>query len=153
MENKVIATNKTAFHRYDIIDKLEAGIELKGPEVKSLRGNKADLRDSFARIDSGELYIHNLYISPYDKSSYDNLESRRVRKLLVHRAQIDKMLGKISKKGLTIVPLRLYFNNTGKAKVELAIAKGRKLYDQREKLKKKEVEVQIKKVQSFRNSL
>ena len=152
MENKVIATNKTAFHRYDIIEKIEAGIELKGPEVKSLRGNKADLKDGFARIDKGEMFIHNLYISPYDKSSYDNEEPRRVRRLLLHRIQIDKLFGKTNKKGLTIIPLRLYFNEKGIAKVELAIAKGRKLYDQRDKIKKKEVEIQLRKVHSIRHS-
>ncbi|MFH2138332.1 MAG: SsrA-binding protein SmpB [Candidatus Omnitrophota bacterium] len=150
MENRVIATNKAAFHRYDIIEKIEAGLELKGVEVKSLRGHKADLKDSYARVEKGEVFLYSLYISPYDKGSYANVEPRRTRKLLLHKNQIDKLLGKVHQKGLTIVPLSMYFNAKGIAKVELAVAKGRRLYDQREKIKKKEVDVQMRKAQSFR---
>ncbi|MCP4649101.1 MAG: SsrA-binding protein SmpB [PVC group bacterium] len=150
MENKVIARNKTAFHRYDIIEKIEAGIALKGTEVKSLRKHNVDLKDSYARVSNGEVFIHNMYITPYEEASYNNEEPRRIRKLLLHKREIDKLLGKVHQKSLTIIPLSLYFNNKGKAKIELAVAKGRKIYDQREKIKKKEVEIQLRKVQSFR---
>jgi len=151
MEKKVIATNKTAVHCYDIVDKLEAGIELKGTEVKSVRAHKVDLKDSFARIEKGrEVYIHNLYISPYDKGSYDNVEPRRIRKLLLHKQQINKITGKVSQRGFTLIPLNLYFNEKGRAKIELAVAKGRRLYDQREKIKKKEITRQLQKIRSFR---
>jgi SsrA-binding protein len=146
MENKVIATNKKAAHEYDIIEKIEAGIELKGTEVKSLRLNKVDLKDSFARVDRGEAFLHNLYISPYDKASYGNADPRRVRRLLLHKVQIDKLFGKVAQKGFTLIALSLYFNNKGHVKVELALAKGRRLYDQREKIKEKETERSLRKV-------
>jgi len=150
MENKVIATNKKAAHAYDIIEKIEAGIELKGTEVKSLRLNKVDIKDSFARMDRGEVFLHNLYISPYEKASYDNVDPRRVRKLLLHKAQVIKFIGKIAQKGFTLIALSLYFNKTGKVKVELALARGRRLYDQREKIKEKETERSLRKLKSFR---
>jgi len=150
MKNRVVATNKRAAFRYEIIEKIEAGLELKGAEVKSLRLNKLDLKDSFARIDRNEVFLHNLYISPYDKASYDNADPKRVRKLLLHRNQINKLIGKISQKGYTLITLSLYFNDKGKAKVELALAKGRRLYDQRQKIKKKETERQLRKARSFR---
>lgn len=150
MENKRIASNKRAAHRYEILEKMEAGIELKGTEVKSLRSNKVDLKDSFARIQNEEVFLHNLHISPYDKGSYANVEPMRVRKLLLHKRQISKLLGKIKQKGYSLIALSLYFNSKGKAKVELGLAKGRKLYDQREKIAKKETEMRIKKITSFR---
>jgi len=150
MKNRVVATNKRAAFRYEIIEKIEAGLELKGVEVKSLRLNKLDLKDSFARIDGNEVFLHNLHISHYSKASYDNVDPQRVRKLLLHRNQINKLIGKMNQKGYTLIALSLYFNNKGKAKVELALAKGRRLYDQRQKIKKKETERQLRKVKSFR---
>ncbi|MFH2145455.1 MAG: SsrA-binding protein SmpB [Candidatus Omnitrophota bacterium] len=150
MKNKVIASNKRATVKYDILEKLEAGIELKGTEVKSLRLNKVDLKDSFARVNNGEVYLNDLYISPYDKGSYANVEPRRARKLLLHKREINKLVGKINQKGYTLIALSLYFNERGKAKVELALVKGRRLYDQRERIKKKEVERQLRKAKSFR---
>jgi len=150
MEKKIIASNKRAAHRYEIIEKIEAGIELQGTEVKSLRENKIDLKDGFARISQEEIYLHNLYISPYEKGSYNNVEPRRVRKLLLHKREINKLIGKINQRGYTLIATSLYFNSRGKAKVELALAKGRKLYDQREKIAKKETEARLKKIGSFR---
>ncbi|MDD5747358.1 MAG: SsrA-binding protein SmpB [Candidatus Omnitrophica bacterium] len=146
MENKLIATNKKAAHAYDIIEKVEAGLELKGTEVKSLRLNKVDIKDSFARMERGEVFLHNLYVSPYDKATYNNVDPRRVRKLLLHKAQINKLVGKMAQKGFTLIALSLYFNNTGRVKVELALARGRHLYDQREKIKEKEVQRSLRKV-------
>lgn len=152
MANRVIATNKKAAFRYDIIEKVEAGIELRGSEVKSLRQNKVDLKDSYARIDKGEIYLHGLYISPYDKASYENSDPLRVRKLLLHKKQIDKLIGRINQRGFTLVATSLYFNEKGKAKAELALAKGRRLYDQRQKIKKKEMDRQLKKIKSVKSS-
>ncbi len=151
MENKVVATKRGATFRYDIIEKLEVGLALKGTEVKSLRQHKADLRDSFARIFRGEVFLYNLHITPYDKGSYDNVDPRRVRKLLLHKREINKLVGKVSQRGLALIPLSLYFNKSGKAKIELAVAKGRRLYDQRRKIKKKEMDRQLRKVKSFKN--
>ncbi|MFH1459326.1 MAG: SsrA-binding protein SmpB [Candidatus Omnitrophota bacterium] len=150
MEKKTIATNKKALYQYDIAEKIEAGIELCGTEVKSLRQNKLDLKDSFARINNGEVFLHNLYISPYDKGSYNNVDPRRIRKLLLHKAQISKLIGKINQKGFTLIAISLYFNDKGKAKVNLALAKGRKLYDQRDKIKDKETEQRLRKISSIR---
>lgn len=150
MENKRIASNKRAAHKYEILDKIEAGIELKGTEVKSLRSNKVDLKDSFAKIQNEEVFLHNLHISPYDKGSYANVEPTRVRKLLLNKREIRKMLGKIKQKGYSLIALSLYFNSKGKAKVELGLARGRKLYDQREKIAKKETEQRMRKLESFR---
>jgi SsrA-binding protein len=150
MEKKIIASNKRAAHRYEIIEKVEAGVELKGSEVKSLRANKVDLKDSFARIDNGQVFLHNLYLSPYDKASYNNEDPKRIRRLLLHKRQIAKLFAKIKEKGYTLIALNIYFNEKGKAKVELALARGRKLYDQREKIKDKETEQRLRKVSSFR---
>ncbi len=149
-EKKIIATNKTAGYRYDISEKIEAGIELRGTEVKSLRKNKLDLKDSFARVERGELILYNLHISPYFEGSYNNPDPRRPRRLLVHRKQIDRLMGLITQKGLTLVPVSVYFNADNRAKLELAVGKGRKLYDQREKIKKKEVDRQLRKAVSVK---
>ena len=126
MDVKLIASNKQALYKYDILEKVEAGIALKGSEVKSLRQHKADLKDCYARIDRGEIFLHNFYITPYDKASYNDDDPRRVRKLLLHKKEINKLLGKTSVKGLTLVALSVYFNSRGKAKIELALAKGRR---------------------------
>jgi len=150
MEKKIIASNKRAAHRYEIIEKIEAGIELKGTEVKSLRANQVDLKDSFARIDNGQIFLHSLYLSPYDQASYNNADPKRVRKLLLHKKQIFKLFAKMREKGYTLIALNIYFNDKGRAKVELALAKGRKLYDQREKIKDKETEQRLRKISSFR---
>lgn len=138
MSEKMICNNKKAYHDYFIEEKFEAGMVLKGTEVKSLRSGKANLNDSFALIKNGEAFLHNLHISPYDFGNRENHDPDRMRKLLLHKKEIAKLFGKIREQGYSVVPLRLYFK-TGMVKVELGIAKGKKLYDKREDLKKKDM--------------
>jgi SsrA-binding protein len=135
---KVVATNRKAFHDYSIEEKLEAGIVLRGTEVKSLREGKVNLRDSYASVDNGEAILHNCHISPYSHGNIMNHDPLRPRKLLLHRKEINKLLGKTQQKGLTLVPLRIYFSKRGQAKVEIALAKGKKQYDRREAIKSRE---------------
>jgi SsrA-binding protein len=132
-ERQIITTNRKARHEYTIIETFEAGIELRGTEVKSLRDSKAQLVDAYATVDSGQLYLRNAHISIYDPGSYSNHEPTRARRLLMHRAQIRRLQIEVEQTGLTIVPLSLYFLR-GKVKVELALVKGRKSYDKRAKL-------------------
>jgi len=139
METKTVATNRKARHDYHILETMEAGIELRGSEVKSLREAKASLRDAFARVERGELLIYNMHISPYEKGGHFNPDPRRTRKLLVHRREIKKLLGKTAERGLTLVPLRLYFTR-GKAKVELGLARGKRTYDKRADIERREAE-------------
>ncbi|MBR4588690.1 MAG: SsrA-binding protein SmpB [Lachnospiraceae bacterium] len=134
---KLIANNKKAYHDYFILDKYEAGIELVGTEVKSLRMGKCSLKESFIRIDKGEVFVYNMHISPYEKGNIFNRDPLRVRKLLLHKAEINKMLGKTAEKGFTVVPLQVYFKK-GKVKMEIALAQGKKLYDKRESIAKKD---------------
>ena len=138
MGEKLICNNKKAFHNYFIEEKFEAGMVLKGTEVKSLRMGKANLNDSFALVKNGEAFLNNLHISPYDFGNRENHDPERVRKLLLHRKEIDKLYGKVREQGYSLVPLRLYFKN-GLVKVEMGLAKGKKLYDKREDMKKKEM--------------
>jgi SsrA-binding protein len=138
MGEKIICNNKKAFHNYFIEEKFEAGMVLKGTEVKSLRQGKANLNDSFAQVRNGEAFLNNLHISPYDFGNRENHDPDRVRKLLLHRKEIDKLHGKVREQGYSLVPLRLYFKN-GMVKVEMGLAKGKKLFDKREDLKKKEM--------------
>jgi SsrA-binding protein len=142
-ERRVIATNRKARHDYTVIETFEAGIELKGSEVKSLRAAKAQLVDAYASIDAGQLYLRNAHISPYDPASYENHEPTRARRLLMHRAEIKRLRGQLEEKGLTMVPLSLYFRD-GKVKVELALVKGRKHYDKREKLEERRARREIR---------
>ena len=134
----VVATNRKAFHDYAIEEKLEAGIVLRGTEVKSLREGKVNLRDSYASVDHEEVILHNCHITPYSHGNIMNHDPVRPRKLLLHRKEISKLMGKTQQKGLTIVPLRIYFSPHGKAKVEIALAKGKKQYDRRETIKTRE---------------
>ncbi len=134
---KVISDNRKARHDYHILDTLEAGISLQGTEVKSLRLGKVNVRESFARVKDGEVFLHGMHISPYEHGNRFNHDPLRVRKLLLHKREIQRLIGKTKEEGLTLVPLRLYFKR-GKAKVELAVAKGKKLYDKREALAKKD---------------
>ena len=136
---KVVATNRKAFHDYHIEERLEAGIVLKGTEVKSLREGQVNLKDSYASVDHGELVLHHCHISPYSHGNIMNHDPVRPRKLLLHRKEINKLLGKTQQKGLTLVALRIYFSPRGLAKVELALAKGKKQYDRREAIKAREV--------------
>jgi len=139
-----IATNKQAFRDYIILETVESGIELKGSEVKSLREGKISLRDSFARVEGSEVILYNTHISPYEQASYLNVEPTRPRRLLLHRSQIRKFYSEVSQKGLTIVPLRVYFNTGGFAKVELALCKGKNLYDKRRDIKRREIDMKIR---------
>ncbi|MCP9455454.1 MAG: SsrA-binding protein SmpB [Nitrospira sp.] len=134
----VITTNRKAYHDYLVEEKFEAGIVLTGTEVKSLRDGRANLQDSYASIKNGEVYLYHCHISPYRHGNIMNHDPTRTRKLLLHRKEIDKLLGKTQQKGLTLVPLRMYFTPRGKVKVELGLARGKKLHDRRESIKKRE---------------
>ena len=144
MEDKVIATNRQARFNYSILESLEAGIQLMGTEVKSLRAAKASLADSFARLEGNEIFVYNMYIAPYEFGNIANVESKRPRKLLLHKSQIRKLTADLMNKGLALIPLKLYFKN-GIAKMELATAKGKKLYDKRESIKKRDIDRELRK--------
>jgi len=134
---KLIAQNKKARHEYHIEDVYEGGLVLTGTEVKSLRAGRASLVDGYAAISDGEAWLHNVHIPPYAEGTWNNHEPRRRRKLLLHRGQIDRLMGKINEAGYTLVPLSLYFKD-GRAKVEIALARGKKLYDKRHALAEKQ---------------
>lgn len=140
---KIIATNKKAYHNYNLLDKFECGIMLIGPEVKSLRNVQASFSDSFARVDKGEVYLYNLHIAPYEQASYNNEEAMRTRKLLLHAKEIERLTGLMARKGLTLIPTRIYFNNRGFVKIELAVGEGKKLYDKRQDIKKAQAKREI----------
>jgi SsrA-binding protein len=125
------AVNRIASHNYFLLEKFEAGVALTGTEVKSIRGGRANLKDAYGLIKDGELWLLNCHISPYEYGSYSNHAALRTRKLLMHREEIRKLIGKTQQKGLTLIPTRMYFKN-GKVKVELALAKGKQLWDKRE---------------------
>ncbi|MFM9860374.1 SsrA-binding protein SmpB [Pseudoxanthobacter sp. M-2] len=129
---KVVADNRKARFNYEILDTLEAGIMLTGTEVKSLRAGKSTIADAYAAEHRGELFLYNAYIPEYLQANQFNHETRRPRKLLVHRRQVNKLAGAVQREGMTVVPLKLYFNEKGRAKVELGLAKGKKLHDKRE---------------------
>ena len=135
---KNAATNKKAFHDYHIEEKFEAGIALTGTEVKSLREGRANLKESYAKIKDGELFLMNAHISPYSCGNMFNHEPKRIRKLLMHRREIHKLFGKVRERGYSLVPLSIYFNSKNKAKLEFALAKGKTLYDKRESIKRKD---------------
>jgi SsrA-binding protein len=135
---KIICQNRKAHHDYQIQETVEAGLVLTGPEVKSLRLGRANLKDSYARSKGGEVFLYDVHISPYENSPLQEQDPTRTRKLLLHKQEIRRMTSKIKEKGLTVIPLKLYFLD-GKAKVELALAKGKKLYDKREAIKKKDM--------------
>ena len=141
---RVVATNRKARHEYEVLDTFEAGIVLRGPEVKSLREGKVGFQDAFARVERGEVWLYSLHIGPYEQANRYNVDPLRTRKLLLRKEEIRKLVGKVEEKGLTLVPLQLYFRR-GYAKVELALARGRRLHDKREKLKRKVQEREAKK--------
>ena len=134
---KLVANNKKAYHDYFIEEKYEAGLVLHGTEVKSLRMGKCSVKESFIRIEGGEVFIYGMHVSPYEKGNIFNKDPLRVRKLLLHRQQIRKLIGSIAEKGYTIVPLTVYFKD-GRAKMEIGLAKGKKLYDKRQDIAKKD---------------
>lgn len=148
---KLVANNKKAYHDYFIEDKYEAGIELFGTEVKSIRMGKCSIKESFIRIDKGELYLYGMHVNPYEKGNIFNKDPLRTRKLLLHKSEIVKLAAKQAEKGYTLVPLQVYFKGS-LVKVEIGLAKGKKLYDKREDIAKKdqrrEMEREMK--QSFR---
>ena len=134
---KPVANNKKAYHDYFIEEKYEAGLALHGAEVKSLRMGKCSVKESFVRIERGEVFVYGMHISPYEKGNIFNKDPLRVRKLLLHRQEIRRMESRIAEKGYTLVPLQVYFKN-GLAKVEIGLAKGKKLYDKRQDIAKKD---------------
>ena len=145
MAIKTLATNRKAYHDYHIQDKIEAGIVLTGTEIKSIRAGRVSLGEAYVRPEGGELWLLNAHIARYEASSYLSHEPRRPRKLLLHRKQIDNLTSKVSQKGLTLVPLKLYIKDSI-AKVEIALAKGKKLYDKRESITRRETEREIGRV-------
>ncbi len=134
---RLVANNKKAWHDYFIEDKYEAGIELKGTEVKSIRMGHCSIKESFIRVEKDEVYIYGMHVSPYEKGNIFNKDPLRVRKLLLHRSEIRKLIGKMAQKGYTLVPLQVYFKGS-LIKVEIALAKGKKLYDKRDDIAKKD---------------
>jgi len=142
MTQKTVCQNRKAWHDYEVQDTYEAGLVLQGSEVKSLREGWGNLRDSYARLKGGEVYLYNFHISPYPQAGQFNHDPLRPRKLLLHKREIKKLVGKTTEKGLTLVPLRVYFSR-GLAKVELALAKGKKLYDKREELKRRSAKMEL----------
>ena len=141
-EGKNVAVNRKARHEYHILDTYEVGLVLKGTEVKSLREGKVSLRESFAQFENNELYIMSMHISPYAFGNIFNVDPKRKRKLLLHKREIGRLKGQVEEKGLTLVPLRIYFKR-GHAKIELALAKGKRLYDKREALAEKDARREI----------
>lgn len=143
MSKKIVATNPIAKHNYNIIDTLEAGIVLTGTEIKSIRNGKVNLKDSYAVIKNGEAYVYGMHISPYEQGNIFNKDSLRNRKLLLNKREIHKLIGLIKQQGYTLVPISLYFSGNF-VKVELGVGKGKKLYDKREDIAKKDAELRIR---------
>ena len=142
-QEKVVVTNRKALHDYFILDRFETGIVLKGTEVKSLRQGSANLQDGYALIKNGEVWLLGLHISPFEKGNINNHDPRRDRKLLMHKEEIRRLIGKVSEKGLTLVPLRIYFKHNI-VKIELGLARGKKSYDKREAIAKRDAERQLR---------
>jgi len=145
-----ITINRKAHRDYEVLETVECGIELKGSEVKSLREGNINLNDSFARVDKGEVVLYNAHVSPYAQASYLNVDPVRTRKLLLHKKQIERFAGQLSQKGLTLVPLKAYFNDRGFVKIELGLCRGKKLYDRRETIKSREEDLKIKRMMKHR---
>lgn len=135
---KLVANNKKAYHDYFIEETYEAGVELHGTEVKSMRMGKCSIKESFVRIENGEVFVYGMHVSPYEKGNIFNKDPLRVKKLLLHRYEINKLAGKVAEKGYTLVPLQVYFKE-GRAKVEIGLARGKKLYDKRQDIANKDM--------------
>ncbi|MDD5005292.1 MAG: SsrA-binding protein SmpB [Candidatus Omnitrophica bacterium] len=145
MTDTTIATNSKAFRDYSILETVEAGIELKGSEVKSLREKRVSLNDSFARAEANGIILYNCHITNYDKrDGFDKSEPTRPRRLLLHKQEINKLSGKVNQRGFSLIPLKMYFNRRGFAKVELALAKGKKLYDKRRDIKERQLKRELR---------
>ncbi len=149
-ELKLVANNKKAYHDFFIDEKYEAGIELHGTEVKSIRMGKCSIKESFIRIESGEVFVYGMHVSPYEKGNIFNKDPLRVKKLLLHKAEINKLAGKVAEKGYTLVPLQVYLTR-GKVKVEIGLARGKKLYDKRQDIAKKDMKREAEKEFKIRN--
>ena len=147
---KLVANNKKAYHDYFVDEKIEAGLVLHGTEVKSLRMGKCSIKESFIRIENGEMFVYGMHISPYEKGNIFNKDPLRVKKLLFHKSEINKLTGKIKEKGFTIVPLQVYFKD-GKAKMEIGLCRGKKLYDKRADIAKKDMKREAEKEFKIRN--
>ena len=147
---KLIANNKKAYHDFFIDETYECGIALHGTEVKSMRMGKCSIKEAFVRIEDGELFVYGMHVSPYEKGNIFNKDPLRVKKLLLHKYEINKLLGKIKEKGYTLVPLQVYFKD-GKVKVEIGLARGKKLYDKREAIAKKDQRREAEKEFKVRN--
>ena len=141
----ILATNHKAGRDYEILETFEAGIELKGTEIKSIRLHRVNIDDSFARIDGGELYLYNMHVSPYEQGNRYNVEPTRVRKLLMHRREINRLAGLLSQKRLTLIPLRFY-QKEGFAKVELAVGKGKRVFEKRDRIRERETQREIQRM-------
>ena len=147
---KLIANNKKAYHDFFIDETYECGIALHGTEVKSMRMGKCSIKEAFVRIEDGEVFVYGMHVSPYEKGNIFNKDPLRVKKLLLHKYEINKLLGKIKEKGYTLVPLQVYFKD-GKVKVEIGLARGKKLYDKREAIAKKDQRREAEKEFKARN--
>ena len=141
----LFATNRKALRDYAILETHEVGIELKGTEIKSIRQHRVSLDDSFARIDEGELFLYNMHVSPYEQGNVFNVEPMRVRKLLMHRREVQRLIGLLSQKQVALVPLRLY-QHRGLAKVELAVGKGRRTYEKRDRIQERETDRELRRM-------
>ncbi|MCR5210440.1 MAG: SsrA-binding protein SmpB [Lachnospiraceae bacterium] len=147
---KLVANNKKAYHDYFILEKYEAGLELTGTEVKSLRAGKCSIKEAYVRVENGEIFVVGMNISPYEQGNIFNTDPLRVRKLLMHKAEIGKLAGQTSEKTMTIMPLQVYFKN-GRAKIEIGLAKGKKLYDKRDDIAKRDAKRDIERALKMRN--
>lgn len=150
MAYKVVATNKKAYHNFFLSQKWECGIVLTGAEVKSIRAGYANFTDSYARVEKGEMLLYNLHVNPYREASYMNDVPDRSRKLLLHKREIEKIDGWTSQKGMVLVPTKIYFNDRGLVKIELALGKGKRSYDKREDIKKRDIDRGLKRVLAHR---
>ncbi|MHB1349914.1 MAG: SsrA-binding protein SmpB [Desulfobulbaceae bacterium] len=150
MAQRIVSKNKKAFHDFHIEETLEAGIMLTGPEVKSLRAGRANLKDGYAQLEGGEVFLHNVHISPYEYATHNPSDPLRVRKLLLHKREIRKLIGKLHEKGIALIPLKIYFIENGKVKVELGLARGKKLYDKRASLKEKQSDREMERAMRHR---
>jgi SsrA-binding protein len=145
-----IVTNRKARRDYEVLESFECGIELKGSEVKSLRAARINLDDSFARFEGQEIFLYNAHISHYAQASYLNVDPDRQRKLLLHKRQLQRLSGRMNQKGFTLIPLSMYFNDRGYVKVNLALCKGKKLYDKRDTIRRRETDEQLRRIMKNR---
>ncbi len=144
MKRKILAKNKKARFNYTILDTYEAGIALLGSEVKALRNSRGNINEAYIRPKNSEIFVYNMYIGEYEFANQENHNTFRIRKLLLHKKEIKKIVAKIKEGGLTVVPLEVYFNEKGKVKLSIALAKGKKLYDKRQSIKEREEKIKIK---------